>query len=93
VWKDNQTLFKRGKSVAIELKLPRSEYPVKTVWAWMKFKLRETSCTNTEEWKGKIVKLWVTRMIGSDNPLKKLVKSMPKRLAESSRKRRAMVHM
>jgi hypothetical protein len=92
VWKDNQSLFKGGKSVAIELKLPRSEYPVKTVWTRMKFKLRETSCTNTEEWKSKIVMLWVTRMIGSDN-LKKLVKSMPRRLAESSRKRRAMVHM
>jgi hypothetical protein len=80
VWKD------------IEPKLPRSEYPIKTVWARMKFKLMENSCTNTEEWKSKIVMLWVTRMTGSDN-LKKLVKSMPRRLAESSRKRGSILCM
>jgi hypothetical protein len=47
----------------------------------MKLQLRETSCTNMKEWKEEIVKLWVTRMSDSDY-LKKLVESMPRRLAE-----------
>jgi hypothetical protein len=51
------------------------------VWAWTKFKIRVTSCTSTEEWKSKIMKLWVTRMSDS-NYLKKLVESMPRRIAE-----------
>ncbi len=34
-----------------------------------------------KEWKDKIVKVWVTRMSDSDY-LKKLVESMPRRLAE-----------
>ncbi len=55
--------------------------PNENVWAWMKLQLRETSCTNMKEWKEEIVKLWVTRMSDSDY-LKKLVESMPRRLAE-----------
>jgi hypothetical protein len=47
----------------------------------MKLQLRKTSCTNMKEWKDKIVKVWVTRMSDSDY-LKKLVESMPRRLAE-----------
>jgi hypothetical protein len=54
----------------------------------MKFKLRETSCSNMEEWKREIVKLWVTRMSDSGY-LKKLVESMPRRLAEVIEKKGA----
>jgi transposase len=55
--------------------------PIENVWAWMKLQLKETSCTNMKELKEEIVKLWVTRVSDSDY-LKKLVESMPKRLAE-----------
>ncbi len=55
--------------------------PIENVRAWMKFKLKETSCSNMEGWKREIFKLWVTRMSDSDY-LKKLVVSMPRRLAE-----------
>ncbi len=47
----------------------------------MKLQLRETSCTNMKEWKNKIVKLCVISMRDSDYP-KKLVESMPGRLAD-----------
>ncbi len=47
----------------------------------VKFKLRETSCSNMQEWKREIVTLWVTRMSDS-NYLEKLMESMPRRLAE-----------
>ena len=41
----------------------------------------EDVCTNMEDWKREIVKLWVTRM--SDNSyLQNLVESMPRRLQE-----------
>jgi hypothetical protein len=40
---------------------------------------------NMEEGKSKMVKLWVTRMSNS-NCLKKLVESMPRRLAEVTEK-------
>ncbi len=54
----------------------------------MKFKLWETSCSNMEEWKSEIVKLWVTRMSDSHH-LKKLVESMPRRLTEVIEKKGA----
>jgi hypothetical protein len=48
----------------------------------MKLQSRGTSCTNIRVWKNKIVKLlWVTRVSDSDY-LKKLVESMPRRVAE-----------
>jgi hypothetical protein len=34
--------------------------PIANALAWMNFKLRETSCFNIPEWKGEIIKLWVT---------------------------------
>jgi hypothetical protein len=43
VCKDNQTLLKDGKKGSIDL------WRDKKVWAWMKFKLREFSCSNMEE--------------------------------------------
>jgi hypothetical protein len=45
----------------------------------MKFKLKETSCSNVDEWKSEIIKLWVTRM---SHCLKKLKDSTSRRLAE-----------
>ena len=47
----------------------------------MKLQLKDIVCTNTEDWKREIVKLWVTGM--SDNSyLQNLVDSMPRRLQE-----------
>jgi hypothetical protein len=51
----------------------------------MKFKLREFSCSNMEEWKSEIIMLWVTRESNS-NCLKKLVESLPRKLAEVIKK-------
>ena len=48
----------------------------------------ENVCTNMEDWKREIVKLWVTRM--SDNSyLQNLVESMPRRLQEVIERDRA----
>jgi hypothetical protein len=54
---------------------------IEKVLVRVKFKLRETSCSNMQEWKREIVMLWVTRMSDSYY-LEKLVESMPRRLAE-----------
>ena len=43
--------------------------------------LIEVVCTNMEDWRKKIVKLWVTRMTDISFP-QNLVESMPKRLQE-----------
>ena len=47
----------------------------------MKMQLKEVVCTNMEDWRRKIAKLWVTRM--SDNCyLQNLVESVPRVLQE-----------
>ena len=47
----------------------------------MKHQLKSTNCRTMEEWILEIKRLWVLRMEDSDY-LKKLVESMPRRLAE-----------
>ena len=55
--------------------------PIENVWSWMKHQLKSTNCRTMEEWILEIKRLWVLRMEDSDY-LKKLVESMPRRLAE-----------
>ena len=47
----------------------------------MKMQLASCNCTNIEELKGEIVRLWITRMSDLDY-LSNLVYSMPRRLQE-----------
>ena len=55
--------------------------PIENVWSWMKMQLASCNCTNIEELKGEIVRLWITRMSDLDY-LSNLVYSMPRRLQE-----------
>ena len=62
--------------------------PIENAWSWMKLQLKDVVCTNMEDWKREIVKLWVTRM--SDNSyLQNLVESMPRRLQKVIERDRA----
>ena len=47
----------------------------------MKMQLASSNCTNIEELKGEMVRLWTTRMSDSDY-LRNLVDFMPRRLQE-----------
>ena len=55
--------------------------PIENVKSWMKMQLASCNCTNIEELKGEIVRLWTTRMSDSDY-LRNLVDSVPHRLQE-----------
>jgi hypothetical protein len=61
---------------------------IEKVLVRVKFKLRETSCSNMQEWKREIVTLWVTRMSDS-YCLEKLVESMLRRLAKVTENEKA----
>jgi formyltetrahydrofolate hydrolase len=71
---ERQSNPSQGREKRVAIKLRRTKQ-----WAWVKFKLKETSCSNVEEWKSEIIKLWVTRM---SHCLKKLMDSTSRRLAE-----------
>ena len=59
----------------------RAAIELRNVWLWMKMQLASCNCTNIEELKGEIVRLWTTRMSDSDY-LRNLVDSVPHRLQE-----------
>jgi hypothetical protein len=55
--------------------------PIENVWSWMKNQLKATTCNSMDQWILEIKRLWTIRMEDSDY-LKRLVESMPRRLAE-----------
>jgi hypothetical protein len=56
-------------------------YPIKTVWAWMKKKLEDHNCTNLQQWKERILKVWLERTEECES-LQNLVTSMATRMLE-----------
>jgi transposase len=55
--------------------------PIETVWAWMKKKLQDHNCTNLQQWKEAIQKVWV-ESTEECAFLQNLVTSMPCRMQE-----------
>ena len=65
--------------------------PIENVWSWMKSQLyEETNCTNMEQWKQAIMRLWTVRMADSDY-LRGLVESMPRRMQEVIKREENMI--
>jgi transposase len=63
--------------------------PIENVWSWMKRQLKEAPCTNLEELKREILKLWCQKMEDCEY-LRHLVESMPRRLEEVIQREGAM---
>jgi hypothetical protein len=59
--------------------------PIENVWSWMKMKFKQSSAKNIVERKREITELWTLRM-GEINYLPKLLGSMPRSLAEVTKK-------
>jgi hypothetical protein len=55
--------------------------PIENILSWMKNQLKATTCNSVDQWILEIKRLLTIRMEDSDY-LKKLVESMPRRLAE-----------
>jgi hypothetical protein len=63
--------------------------PIENVWSWMKRQLKEAPCTNLEELKREILKLWCQKMDDCEY-LRHLVESLPRRLEEVIQREGAM---